>query len=259
MLYHIMDFIFKNIILIILIILILIIIKQYKYLKNQSVKINNIFEKTLSNYLDTKIKEAQAIANSVREEYKDIDEVKPEIDRFFITIEKGLTGNINDKVECSNAINKYKLNQKIEIQKYPNLSKLAELGTFTESDMNSVDNGIALARKEYNTLAFQYNEKSSAFPMQYLAKILGLSSHFVIFDAPKSKMYAEKYEVFEEAEPVIDTISILNNGNKDDDIYLDSLNRMNRAEPKNEEQVQQEEAPNTEENVEISQEETSEN
>ena len=230
-----MDFIFKNIILIILVILIIYIFKQYKYLKNQSVKINTIFEKTLNNYIDNRIKEAQTTANSIKEKYKDVDEIKPEIDRFLITIDKGLNGNINDKVECSNAINKYKLNQNIEIQKYPELEKLSELGTFTEADMNSVDNGLALARKEYNTLAFQYNEKSSAFPMQYLAKLLGLFSHFVIFDAPKSKMYAEKYEVFEEAEPVIDTISILNSNNNDNDIYLNTLNSMNRQEVKKEE------------------------
>lgn len=230
--YAIMDFIFKNIILIIVIILLILIYKQYKDLKKDSIQITDIFDKVLNNYLISKIKEAEQTTASIKEKYKDNDEVKTEIDRLLITIDKGANGRINDKVECSNAINKYKPNKNIDLEKYPELADLTKLGTFTEEDMGSLNNGIAIARRDYNALAFKYNEKSSAFPIQYLTKVLGLSPYYVIFDAPKSQAYAEKFEVFEEEEPVIDTISSLNQSTtNNDDLFINSLNMMNRVEP----------------------------
>ena len=231
--YAIMEFIFKNIILIVIIVLLIFIYKQYKELKSESIKIYDIFEKVLNNYLLSKIKEAEQITSQIEAKYKDNDEVKTELDRLLITMEKSVNGTINDKVECSNAINKYKPNKKIDIEKYPELEELTKVGTFTEEDMESLNNGIAIARRDYNAMAFKYNEKSSAFPIQYLTKILGLASYFVIFDAPKSQSYADKYEVFEEEEPVIDTISSLNNGSSNDnDLFVNSLSMMNRVEKK---------------------------
>ena len=133
-----------------------------------------------------------------------------EINRLLLLIEKGVTGNINDKVETSNAINKFKLSKKIDLKKYPFLKELEDLGTFNEEDMNSKENGIAIARKEYNTQAFRYNEKASSFLMQYLTKSLKLNQQYLIFDAPKASKYEENYEVFEEEEPEINSLSSLN-------------------------------------------------
>lgn len=244
--YAIMDFIFKNIILIIMIVLLILIYKQYKDLKKDSIQITDIFEKVLNNYLISKIKEAEQTTASIKEKYKDSDEVKTEIDRLLITIDKGVNGRINDKVECSNAINKYKPNKNIDLEKYPELEELTRLGTFTEEDMGSLNNGIAIARRDYNALAFKYNEKSSAFPIQYLTKMLGLSPYYVIFDAPKSQSYAEKFEVFEEEEPVIDTINSLNQStNNNDDLFINSLSMMNRVETPT---VSEEEAPKSDDN-----------
>ena len=76
--------------------------------------------------------------------------------------------------------------------------------------MNSKENGIAIARKEYNTQAFRYNEKASSFLMQYLTKSLKLNQQYLIFDAPKASKYEENYEVFEEEEPEINSLSSLN-------------------------------------------------
>ena len=83
--------------------------------------------------------------------------------------------------------------------------------------------------------------------MQYLTKILGLTPYFVIFDALPSQSYAANYEVFEETEPVLDTISVLNQSTSDfqsnDDVYIDSLNIMNRKEEKI---IEEKKAPNEE-------------
>ena len=62
--------------------------------------------------------------------------------------------------------------------------------------MASVDNGLAITRKAYNTLAFRYNEKAAEFPIEYLKKYLKLISEFAIFDAPKTTRYEDDFEVF---------------------------------------------------------------
>lgn len=208
--YRIVELIFNNIILIIVILIILYIIKVYKELNDKKKKIQEKFDKVLDSYLSAKIEEARETTNRIQATYPREDEAKTEIDRLLMTINKGITGTINDKVETSNAINKFKLNKQIDLEKYSELKELSKLGTFTEEDMDSIDNGVAIARREYNALAFQYNEKSGGFPTQFIVKLLKLNSHYVIFDPPKSKAYEENYEVFEEETPELNSITSLN-------------------------------------------------
>ena len=212
--YKLIDLLFGNIFIVVIFCLGFYLFKVYKDLKDKQNQIKEKFDKVLDKYLQTKLDEAQNIVKSVADEYKDVDIIKTEINRLLMTIEKGTKGQINEKVQTSNEINKFKLNKQIDTEKYPSLLKLNSIGTFIEEDMNSLDNGVALARSEYNALAFRYNEKASGFPIQYLTKFLGLNSNYIIFDPPKSKAYEEKYEVFEEKEPEINSISILNRQNK---------------------------------------------
>lgn len=204
------NFIFDNIILVIILLLTYYLYRQYKSLKEKSEAIKGVFTKTLNDYLDKKIEESKKIANEVLKEYEHVDLIKQEVERIELTVEKGINGTINDKVEASNLLNKYKLNKKIDIERYPNVKDLEKIGTFTDEDMGSIDNGVAIARKEYNARAFRYNEKATDFPMQYLVKLLKLPTQYAIFDAPKTTNYEEKYEVFEEKEPEINTLDVLN-------------------------------------------------
>lgn len=205
-----MNFIFNNIFLILFLAAIFYIIEQYKDLKNKASDMQNIFDVTLTKYLNERIEKANAIADHIEKNYGHIEIIAQEINRLRASIEKNSSPNINDKIEASNAINKFKLNKKIDLEKYPDLDELNKIGTFTEEDMSSLDNGIAIARREYNASAFRYNEKSSSFPMQYLVKILRLTPSYKIFDAPKSNAYEENYEVFVEEEPEINSLSSLN-------------------------------------------------
>lgn len=215
------EFLLDNFLLIALIALIVYIYKQYDVLKKETETIQAMFTKTLDAYLETKINEAKKIADELSVEYGHVDAINTELDRLKFMIEKGISGSINDKVETSNTLNKFKLSKKIDIEKYSNLIKLKEIGTFSEEDMESVDNGIAITRKEYNTKAFQYNEKANSFPIQYFVKLLRLNSQFIIFDQPRSKRYEELYEVFEEDEPEIDSLSTLNR--EEDEANLNEL------------------------------------
>lgn len=205
-----MNFIFNNIFLFVIIGIGYYIFHEYKDLKNRTDSINDLFTKTLNKYLEEKIKQAHETTSRILNEYGKEDTVSTEINRLLLMIEKGVSGSINDKVATSNAINKFKLSKKIDLKKYPYLTELETLGTFTEEDMNSKDNGIAIARKEYNTQAFRYNERASSFFMQYLTKFLKLNQQYAIFDAPKESKYEEDYEVFEEEEPEINSLSSLN-------------------------------------------------
>lgn len=210
------DLIFGNIFLILLIGFGAYLFLQFKFLSEKNKEINKQFDKVLSKYLNEKIVQAKETTDNILKEYGREDAVSTEISRLLLTIEKGESGDINDKVITSNAINKFKLSKKVDLERYPSLKKLDELGTFTVADMSSLDNGIALARKEYNALAFRYNEKATGFPLQYLTKLFGFKEHFVIFDAPKSEKYDELYEVFEEEEPEINLISSLNLQNREE-------------------------------------------
>ncbi len=184
--------------------------KQYKDLQERTASLNEIFIKTLNDYLEKKFSEAKKLAESVKKDYGHIERMDTEINRLLFIIEKSASGEINDLVETSNAINKFKVDKKIDAKKYPRMLELNNLGTFNEEDMESLDNGVAIARKEYNTQAFRYNEKASTFPIQYLTKYLKLNSQYSIFAAPKSSNYDLNYEVFEEQEPEIHSLTSLN-------------------------------------------------
>lgn len=207
---EIFNFIFDNFLLFGIILMIYYIYKEYKELKEKTKSINDLFEKSLNKYIEEKINNAKQIASRLLNEYGHEEMVSTEINRLLLVIEKGITGTINDKVTTSNSLNKFKLNKKIDLEKYPNLKKLENLGTFTEEELESVENGLAIARKEYNAEAFRYNEKASSIIMQYVTKIVHLPEQFVIFDAPKTTRYEDNFEVFEEKEPEINSLSSLN-------------------------------------------------
>lgn len=204
------HFIFNNAFLFIIVGCGVFIYLEYKKLSEKTNTINTLFSQVLDEYLSKKISEAKAITDKILTEYSRDDTIKTEVDRLLTMIDKGITGTINDKVETSNTINKFKISQNIDLERYPLLKELNNIGTFTEEDMGSLDNGVAIARRDYNAEAFRYNEKANEFPIQYLVKFLKLNSHYVIFDPPKSKMYEQTYEVFEEEEPEIHTLESMN-------------------------------------------------
>jgi len=204
------NFIFNNAILVIVLAAIYYIYRQYKGLKDRDKDIKLEFSKILNGYLDKKITESLEIAKEIEKEYGNVDLIRQEIERLQYSIEKGVNGTINDKVEASNLLNKFKLNKKIDKEKYPNLKDLENLGTFTEEEMESVDNGLAITRKEYNAQAFRYNEKANEFPIEYLTKFFKLVPQYEIFEQRKNSTYEENFEVFEEKEPEINSLSSLN-------------------------------------------------
>ena len=214
------NFIFNNAILALIIGGIYYIYRQYKTLKTKDQEIVIEFNKILNSYLDSKIENASKIADDIEKEYGHVELIKQEIDRLRYTIERGINGTINAKVETSNLLNKFKLNKKIDKEKYPNLKELERIGTFTEEELASVDNGLAISRKEYNTQAFRYNEKANEFPIEYLTKLLRVPQQYAIFDATKTNYYEENFEVFEEKEPEINSLSSLNRA---DEIELPKL------------------------------------
>ena len=204
------NFIFDNFLLVVVIVLGWYIYNQHKDLKAKTLKIKDLFTKTLNPYLEGKINEAKKLAEEIKEEYGSNKEIETEMTRLLTIIEKGITGTINEKVETSNTINKYTAPKKIDLEKYPKIEKLNELGTFNEEDIDAEKDGISIARREYNANAFRYNEKAGGFPMTYLVKTLGLVQNYKIFDAPKSSSYELNYEVFEEEEPEINSLTSLN-------------------------------------------------
>lgn len=204
------NLIFDNFILVFIVAAGYFIYRQYKDLQDRTISMNEIFIKTLNKYLEKKINDAKNLATSIKEEYGHIDRMAAEINRLLFIIEKASSSDINDIVATCNAINKFKVDKKIDAKRYPRMLELNELGIFDEEEMESLDNGIAIARREYNAQAFRYNEKASAFPIQYLTKYFKLKSQFSIFDAPKSSTYDLNYEVFEEQEPEINSLTVLN-------------------------------------------------
>ena len=204
------NFIFDNFLLVVAIVLGWYIYTQYKDLKAKAAKIKDLFTKMLNPYLEKKINEAKQLAEEIKEEYQNNKEIETEMTRLLTIIEKGITGTINEKVETSNTINRYKAPKNIDLEKYPKIEKLNELGTFNEDDVDAEKDGIPIARREYNGHAFRYNEKAGGFPMTYLVKFLGLTQSYKIFDAPKSSSYELNYEVFEEEEPEINSLTSLN-------------------------------------------------
>ena len=169
------DLIFGNFIPILLFLGLIYVGVQVKKLSDYRKEIQKRFDQVLTEYLNNKINYAKGVINDILAEYGREDTVSTEINRLMIAIEKGASGDINDKVMTSNAINKFKLSKSVDLEKYPSMSKLNGIGVFNEQEMASVDNGVALARKEYNMNAFRYNQVASGFPMQYLVKLFGLS------------------------------------------------------------------------------------
>lgn len=208
--YSIMEFIFNNIIWIILILIIFYFVKEYKYLKDRISNMNKQFHDTLDAYLIRKVQEAKQIVEMLLIEYNEEDTIKTELARLLIIMEKGETGSINEKVETSNALNKYKLSKQLDIDKYPKLRELDYIGTFTEEDINSLDNGVKLARTTYNKEAILYNEKASSFLMQYLTKIVNLNTNYVIFDQTSNLTQNQSIEILQDKEEITDTLSNLN-------------------------------------------------
>ncbi len=192
--------------------------RQYTDLKERTAKIYDLFKKTLYPYLDKRYKEAKDLANSLKEEYGHVDKLNTEIDRLLLILEKSEEGTINELVEISNLINKFKIDKKIDSKKYPRMLELNDLTIFKEEEMESLDNGLAIARKEYNTMAFRYNEKANSFPMNKLATSFKLNKQYKIFDALKTSNYDEIYEVFEEQEPEIHSLTVLNYIKEEDDL-----------------------------------------
>ena len=206
----IMNFIFDNILLVLLAFVVYYIYHTYKTLKELTIKINYTFSNGLDDYIKTKIKEVTDLANRLSKEHEGEVIVTNETTRLMTMIKQGKAELINDKVEISNAINRFKLSKNIDFEKYPYLKELEKIGIFNDEDMESVDNGIAIARREYNAQAFRYNEKTSSSIVQFLTKITNFPAKYLTFEKTKSMTYQEDYEVFDEEEPEINTLASLN-------------------------------------------------
>ena len=229
----IMNFIFDNIFLIIFLLVGYYVYTQYKDLKEKDSTIKNIFERTLNKYINKTLGKIRNKAQFLKEKYIQFGEeeeeteedkkdqslsknmeaqkkhiVENDLNRLLMILEK--TETVNQKVAACNAINKYHINNKTDFEEYPDMKDLNDIGIFTDEDMESLENGIAIARREYNANAFRYNEKANAFPIQYLIKLLKLVPRYDIFDAPKTSHYNENFEVFEEVEPEINSLASLN-------------------------------------------------
>ena len=202
--------VFGNLFLIALIIIGFYIFYTFKELSKRVAEMKRQFDKVLDSYITEKIKKAKETADSILKTYGKEDAVSTEITRLLLTIEKGESGNLNDKVATCNALNKFHLNEQVDLEKYPELAKLKDLKVFTEEELNQMDNGLALARREYNAQAFLYNAKAGGFPIQYLTKLFGYKGHYIIFDTQNFENYSENYEVFEEEEKEADLMDNLN-------------------------------------------------
>ncbi len=219
--------VFGNLFIIIFFIIVAYIVYTFKELQDKNKEIKKIFEKTLTKYLDEKITKAKETTDSILKEYGREDAVSTEINRLLLTIDKGASGNINDKVATCNALNKFKLSEQVDLEKYPELTKLNDLKMFTEEELNQMDNGLALARKDYNALAFLYNAKAGGFPIQYLTKLFGFYEKYIIFDTLSFENYHENYEVFDEVEKEVDLMDNLNLKLKDEEDKKVEYNKNN--------------------------------
>jgi len=219
--------VFSNLFLIALVLIVVYIFYTFKELQKKNKEIKDIFDKTLNSYLNEKITKAKETTDSILKEYGREDAVSTEINRLLLTIEKGASGNINDKVLTCNALNKFKLSEQVDLDKYPELTKLNDLKMFTEKELNQMENGLALARKDYNALAFQYNAKAGGFPIQYLTKLFGFYEKYIIFDTLSFENYHENYEVFDEVEKQVDLMDSLNLKEKEEDTKKVEYNENN--------------------------------
>ena len=107
------NLIFGNFIPIVLIIGVLYIISQVKKMSDYRKELQKRFDQVLTEYLNKKINFAKDVMNNILNEYGREDEVSTEINRLMVAIEKGASGDINDKVATSNSINKFRLSKKV--------------------------------------------------------------------------------------------------------------------------------------------------
>lgn len=208
--YKIMEFLFINIIPLLIVGFIIYVVYVYKQLNKIKEKMQRLFDKTLNNYLGSKIKLANDTSVKILNEYGREDAVRTEIIRLRVIIEKGINGTITDKVNTSNVINKFKVSKDIDKERYPYFSELENIKTFYDIELDSITDDIALARKDYNELARQYNELSGSSVMQYVVKLFNIENQFPVFENIVQEKYSDRYEVFEMEEPEINKISTLN-------------------------------------------------
>lgn len=208
--YKIMEFLFINIIPLLILAFIIYVIYVYKQLNNIKDKMQRLFDNHLNNYLGNKIKLANDTSTKIINEYGREDAIRTEIIRLRVIIEKGINGTITDKVNTSNVINKYKVSKDIDTERYPYFKELENIKTFYDIELDSITDDIALARKDYNDLARQYNEQAGGSVMQYVIKLLKIESQFPVFEHIEQEKYSDRYEVFEMEEPEINKISTLN-------------------------------------------------
>lgn len=225
--YPIMEFLFTNIFLILIIGFGIYIYVTYKKLQEKKAYMTKQFDKYLNNYLSTKINLANEIANKILNEYGREDAVRTEIIRLQVIIKKGIEGTITDKVTTSNVINKYKVSKEMDEERYPYFKELENIKTFYDIDINSITDDIALARKDYNRTAMDYNVLASGFPMQYAIKLFNIEPQFPVFDNIIQEKYTDKYEEFEEKEPEINKITSLNRVVKTNDVVEEEEKRPN--------------------------------
>ena len=112
---------------------------SFKELKKRAGEMKKQFDKVLDKYITEKVNNAKETADSILKAYGREDAVSTEITRLLLTIEKSSSGNLNDKVAACNALNKFKLNEQIDLERYPELAKLNDLKVFTEEELNQMD------------------------------------------------------------------------------------------------------------------------
>ena len=211
--YKIVEFLFSNIILVTIIAFFVYIYVNYKQLQEKKSKMNYKFERYLNKYIGDKINTANNLATKILNEYGREDAVRTEIIRLQMMIQKGVDGTIADKVNTCNILNKFKVNKELDVNKYTYFKELENIKPFYDiEDLNSIKDDIAIARREYNLLVLEYNEKASSVIMQYAAKVLNIETQFPLFDSIKEDTYDKDYEVFDENEHAIKSLSSLDRG-----------------------------------------------
>ena len=208
--YNIVEFILNNFIFILIALIALYIFLTYKSLADKKTRMQRQFDKSLDNYLGNKINLANNTANLILNEYGREDAIRTEIIRLQVIIKKGIEGSIADKVETANVLNKYHVSKEIDVNRYPHFKELENISPFYDIDIHSITDDVAIARRDYNKIAMDYNEKAGGTPTQYIVKLLQLEPSFPVFDSIIQENYSDKYEAFEEIEPEINNISDLN-------------------------------------------------
>lgn len=208
--YNIVEFILSNFIFILIGLIALYIFITYKSLADKKSRMKRQFDKVLDTYLANKINLANNTANLILNEYGREDAVRTEIIRLQVIIKKGIEGSIADKVETANVLNKFKVNKEIDTNRYPHFKELENINPFYDIDIHSITDDVAIARRDYNNVAMEYNEQAGGTPTQYIVKLLGLETQFPVFDSIIQENYSDKYEAFEMVEPEINKITQLN-------------------------------------------------